>query len=152
MNKTITVSILTFTFIGGFLFFYKPKPVSSPTQNNFSTSITQQKWELKTDDQANVTVTVVPSGFSLQTKEWKFDIVMDTHSVELDQDLTEVAVLVDDGGKEYKPIRWEGPLAGGHHREGTLIFAPIMPYPQHLTLRIKDIGDAQRSFSWTLIE
>ena len=133
MNKTIAIFILVLALIGIFLY-------------------TPQKWESKTDDQLAVTVTVSPLDISLQSKEWKFDIVMSTHSVELDQDMTRATVLVDDSGKEYSPVKWEGAPAGGHHREGVLSFAPVTPYPQHLTLNIKDIGDVQRSFSWILTE
>lgn len=152
MNKTITIFILALAFIGGFLIFYNPKPASFPTQSNSDVSDSLQKWEPKIDEQASVTVTVTPSDLGVDSKEWKLDIVMSTHSVELDQDMTAVAVLVDDFGKEYSPVRWEGAPAGGHHREGALIFAPITLYPQHLKLNIKDIGGVQRSFSWTLIE
>ena len=152
MNKAITIFILALAFIGGFLVFYKPKPTSLPSQENSSVSETQQKWESKTDDQASVTVIVTPSDLSLESNEWKFGVVMDTHSVELDQDMSSVAVLVDDGGKEYKSLRWEGSQPGGHHREGTLVFNPITPYPQNLKLKIEDIGSVQRLFLWTLIK
>ncbi len=107
-------------------------------------------WETKTDDQANVTVVVTPLTVSPKSAEWKFNIVMSTHSVELDQDLTAVAVLVDDQGKEYAPLTWEGPT-GGHHREGVLVFNPIAPLPQSIELRIKDLGGVTtRSFIWNL--
>ena len=154
MNKNVlTISTLALAFIWGFLIFYNLKTVSTPpTQNNSDVSSTVQKWESKVDDQASVTITVTPTLLSAESGEWKFDVVLNTHSVELDQDMTEVAVLVDDSGNEYKLLRWEGAPAGGHHREGTLFFAPITPYPQHLKLNIKDVGGIQRLFSWTLAE
>jgi len=152
MNKAITIFVLALAFIGGFLIFYNPKPASSPTNGNSEVISAEQKWESKIDEQASVTVTVTPSNLSLESNEWKFDVVLSTHSVELDQDMTQVAVLVDDSGNEYKPLRWEGAPAGGHHREGILFFAPITPYPQHLKLNIKDVGGVQRLFLWILIE
>ena len=74
---------------------------------------------------------------------------MNTHSVELDQDMTKIAVLVDGQEKEYKPISWEGPV-GGHHREGVLIFNQITPIPKSVELKISSIGDVVRSFTWEL--
>ena len=150
MNKTITILILALAFIGGFLIFYNPKPASSPTQNNSDVSSTSQKWESKIDEQGSVTVTVTPTLLSEESKEWKFDVVMDTHSVELDQDMTKVSVIVDDQGKEYKPLSWEGAEAGGHHREGVLIFNQITPKPKSFELKISDIGGVVRSFTWQL--
>ena len=152
MNKAITIFILALAFVGVFLVFYKPKPTSLPTQENSSVPETQQKWESKIDDQASVTVTVTPTLLSEESREWKFDITLSTHSVELDQDMTEIAILTDDSGKEYGPVRWEGAEPGGHHREGILFFVPITPYPQHLKLNIKAVGGVQRLFSWTLVE
>ena len=152
MEKSVITILSLIAFVGGFLIFYNPKPASSPTQENSSVSNTQQKWESKVDDQTSVTVTVTPSDLSAESGEWKFDIVMSTHSVELDQDMTKVAILVDDFDKEYSPIRWEGAPAGGHHREGVLIFAPVAPYPQDLKLNIKDIGGVQRLFSGILVK
>ena len=150
MNKNIlTISTLALAFIGGFLVFYKPKPTSLPSQENSSVSETQQKWESKTDDQASVTITVTPTLLSAESGEWKFDVVMDTHSVELDQDMTKVAVLIDEQRKEYRALNWEGPT-GGHHREGILTFTKITPFPKSVELKISDIGDVVRIFNWQL--
>jgi len=137
MNRTVTISVLVLAFIGGFLIFYQNR-------------LTEQKLESKVDDQALVTVAVTPINISSQSKEWKFDIVMDTHSVELDQDMTESAVLIDGQDKEYKPIGWEGP-SGGHHREGVLVFDPIEPMPKYIELKIKNIGGVtERLFKWNI--
>ncbi|MCK9211780.1 MAG: hypothetical protein WC798_03490 [Candidatus Paceibacterota bacterium] len=144
MNKITTISILVLVFALGFFVFYNPQPVSNPIQN------TEQKWETKTDEQASVTVVVTPLDLSAESNEWKFDVVMDTHSVELDKDMTKISVLVDDQGKEYKPIRWEGAEPGGHHREGVLIFGQIVPNSQSIKLKISDVGDVVRSFIWQL--
>lgn len=105
-------------------------------------------FESKIDDQALVTVTVIPIDISLQSKEWKFNVSLSTHAVELDQDMVKISVLVDDKGKEYKPIRWEGAPPGGHHREGVLVFNQITPIPKFVGLKISGIGDVVRSFTW----
>ena len=149
MNKTITILVLALAFIGGFLVFYNPKPASLPAQENPPVSSTQQKWEPKVDDKANVTVTVTPTLLSEESGEWKFDIVMDTHSVELDQDMTKVAMLIDEQGKEYKALKWDGPT-GGHHREGVLTFNKITPASKSVKLKISDIGGVVRTFNWQL--
>ena len=149
MNKIITISILTLAFIGGFLIFYNPKSVSIPAQNNSEISNTAQKWETKIDDQANVTVTVTPTFFLAESREWKFNVVMDTHSVDLDQDMTKVSILTNEQGKEYKALSWEGPI-GSHHREGVLVFSKITPTPKYIELKISNIGGVVRSFKWQL--
>ncbi len=102
----------------------------------------------KIDDQASVTVTITPMGISSESGELRFDVVMDTHSVELDQDMMNVSVLVDDRGREYKPLRWEGAEPGGHHREGALIFNRITPTSKFVELKINEIGEVSRSFTW----
>ena len=89
-----------------------------------------------------------PLTFRWDLVEWKFDIAMNTHSVELNQDMTKVAVLVDDQGKEYKPISWQGAESGGHHREGVLIFNQITPTPKSIELKITGIGGVVRNFVW----
>ncbi|KKR68317.1 MAG: hypothetical protein UU10_C0027G0010 [Parcubacteria group bacterium GW2011_GWF1_40_6] len=152
-NKTLTILTLALAFLGGFLFFYRGSPTKeliSVTNQASEQSATKQNWETKIEEQASVTVVVTPIDLSLNSKEWKFDILMDTHLVELDQDMTKISLLVDDQGKEYKPIRWEGAEAGGHHREGVLIFNEITPTSKSVELKISNIGDVVRSFVWEL--
>lgn len=126
----------------------RPAATANPTQTNQEQTSNRQ-WETKTDDQNGVTIDVTPIDISAQSKEWKLDVTMNTHSVELNQDLTKSAVLIDDRGNEYKPIKWDG-SAGGHHREGTLTFSPIVPPPKSIELKITGIADAVRFFAWQL--
>lgn len=140
-------------FVGGFLALFLSGPVEQKTpviNEATEQKNTKQIFEIKTDEQASVTVVVTPTDLSPNSKEWKFDIVMNTHSIELDQDITKIATLVDDQGKEYKPTRWEGSGAGGHHREGVLIFNQISPMPESVELKIFDISDVVRNFTWRL--
>ena len=85
-----------------------------------------------------------------------FDIIMNTHSVPLDgYDLSEVSVLRDSTGTEYRPTSWDS-APGGHHRRGMLTF----PTPEAVTagasggfieLVIRDIaGISERTFRWDL--
>lgn len=152
-TKTTMLGLAALALVGGFLVFYDPQPVSAPVPSNTDVFGASQKWESKVDDQAAVTITVTPSDISPNSQEWRFHVVMDTHSVELDQDMTRIAVLTDESGKEYKPLRWEGAPPGGHHREGVLVFAVIEPVPQAVELNVKDIdGIPERSFKWNTNE
>lgn len=107
----------------------------------------EEGFETKTDERGQVTVKVTPQ--ALSDTQWKFYIVFDTHSVDIDHDITQIAELFDSGGNTYKPITWEGSAPGGHHREGMLIFEAISPVPPFVELTIKDIGGVPaRSFIW----
>ena len=76
---------------------------------------------------------------------------MNTHSVELADEMTKVSILRDDSGNEYKPTAWEGAGPGGHHREGKLKFAAMTTQPKYIELVIKDLAKvAERSFRWEL--
>lgn len=151
-NKTLIILTLALAFLGGFLFFYRGGPTKKLTpianQTNQQTT-TKQTWETKTEEQESVTVVVTPIDLSPNSKEWKFDVGMNTHSVELDQDMTKIAVLVDDQGNEYKPLSWDGPV-GGHHREGVLIFNQITPSPKSVELKLSGIGSVVRIFKWSI--
>ncbi|MDP1689379.1 MAG: hypothetical protein Q8L47_04635 [bacterium] len=152
MKKLAIIILSIITVVVGFLIFYQNRSVEQKTsvitQANQLTN-TKRKLASKVDDQASVTVTVTPVDISSKSKEWKFDVVMDTHSVELDQDMAKAVVLIDDQGKEYKSLKWEGPV-GGHHREGILIFNQITPTPKSIELKISGIGGIMRSFIWQL--
>lgn len=152
MRKAILPILAAVVFLTGFLIFYHNRSIEQKTSAVSETeqqADSPQKWETKIDDQANVTIVVTPLDISPKSAEWKFDVGLNTHSVELDQDMTKSVVLIDDQGREYKPINWEGPV-GGHHREGVLTFSPITPTPKSIKLKISDVGGVVRTFSWRL--
>lgn len=98
-----------------------------------------------------VTVNVQPKDLSAGAPSWDFAVSMDTHSQDLSDDLVKSAVLADATGREYPPLAWDGAGPGGHHRAGTLKFAPILPVPTWVELRIRRPGETEpRTFRWAL--
>ena len=67
----------------------------------------------------SIEVTATPVAVS--TTSATFRLRFDTHSGSLDFDPAEVVTL-NTADTSVLPSRWDGPGAGGHHREGTLIF------------------------------
>ena len=101
--------------------------------------------------QGGVTVAVTPIEVGAGVSEWKFKVVLDTHSQDLSDDLVKTSVLLDSTGRETKPLTWEGAGPGGHHREGVLKFTAVEPLPEVVELRIARPGEpAARTFSWRL--
>ncbi|OGN00139.1 MAG: hypothetical protein A3B91_01855 [Candidatus Yanofskybacteria bacterium RIFCSPHIGHO2_02_FULL_41_29] len=103
--------------------------------------------ESQSNNEGAVSITVTP-----KLSEWilEFEVVMNTHSIELSEDMTKISVLIVNE-KEYKPISWEGAGPGGHHREGVLRFKSIVLGPEKLILKIKNIGGvSERLFQWQL--
>ncbi len=99
--------------------------------------------------QAGVTVKATPR--TLAGSAWEFELVFDTHTQALTDDLDKTAVLVADGATAYPPVKWQGDPPSGHHRKGTLQFKPILPVPAAIELRITRAGEtAARSFRWQL--
>jgi len=101
--------------------------------------------------QGGVTVVVTRAEVAAGANVWSFRILLDTHSQDLSDDLTQSAVLVDGKGRESKPIAWEGAPPGGHHRAGVLKFPAFEPLPEAVELRIARPGEAAaRTFRWQL--
>jgi len=94
-----------------------------------------------------VTVKVTP--LPIEPGSWRFEVVLDTHSVDLIQNIVETAVLIDDEGMEHKPSAWEGDPPGGHHRKGVLKFEGI-PKAIVIRLEIRQVGIPKRRFTWPL--
>lgn len=97
----------------------------------------------KIDAQGEVQVSVTPTG------PWAFKISLDTHSVELNEDIVQITELIDDKGTAHKPLAWKGDTGDSHHKSGVLEFRPISPSPQKIKLIIKGVGGiAKRIFEW----
>src|SRR6185503_11343227 len=90
---------------------------------------------------SGVTVTVTPTA-PARAEVLQFKVVLDTHSQELTDDLMKTAVLVDASGTRYLPLAWEGAAAGGHHREGMLLFPSIKAASADIELRLERTGEA----------
>lgn len=102
----------------------------------------------QSSSQGGVTVKVTPRLASQEAGQWQFSVVLDTHSQDLSDDLTQTSVLVVDG-RELRPLSWTGANPGGHHREGVLAFTAPEPAASQVELRVQRPGEAQpRVFRW----
>jgi len=102
------------------------------------------------NDQAAVRVEVTPLNLNdPSAATLDFQITMDTHSVDLNYDLTKIATLNSDAGEEVKPVKWDGPGGGGHHVSGVLSFPPSRERGPSVTLVLRGIADVpERTFVW----
>lgn len=100
---------------------------------------------------AGVTVKVTPKDVSPQSAVWQFNVVLDTHSQELRDDLVRNAALIDAQGGRHAPLAWEGAPPGGHHRAGVLRFKGLGAQADALEMQIRRPGEqAPRVFRWNL--
>ena len=76
-----------------------------------------------------------------------FKIILDTHSVELDADLTRARLDVD--GRAWSVDGWSGDGPSGHHREGELRFRPAGAATGTATLTILELPKPVEA-SWEL--
>ena len=90
-------------------------------------------WPGRTVEAGAVTVKLQPR--QLDADGAVFEIVLDTHEVELDQDLARQSSLVV-GDIPWPVTEWSGDGPGGHHREGELRFAADGPVAGTVTLKI----------------
>ena len=98
-----------------------------------------------------VTVKVTPKLIGSLGSRWEFNIVLETHSADLSDDLTQSATLTTNDGRTLKPTGWVGAGPTGHHREGVLAFDVPPPRPGAVELKIARPGEsAPRIFRWQL--
>lgn len=120
--------------------------------SNVTASKIAAAYTAQTVDGGSVTVRVMPLTMEAPAP-LEFKITMDTHSVELNDDMMKAVVLRDDTGMEFTPSAWEGPGGGGHHREGRIKFAPLPMNTKALTLVVKNVaGVSERRFTWELAQ
>jgi hypothetical protein len=126
-----------------------PGPVSNTSASAASAAVPASENLTQTNDEAMVTVAVTPLNLSDKSAATlDFDIALNTHSVDLGYDLTQIATLRSDSGEQVQPTKWNGPTGGGHHREGTLSF-PQLKRGQSVTLTLRGIADVpERIFTW----
>lgn len=79
-------------------------------------------------------------------------VTMDTHSVDLDAfDLASLSRLRLDQGPWVAAGSWDAPK-GGHHRDGTLVFASVegaaVERAKVIELEIRDVGVPSRTLRW----
>ena len=102
------------------------------------------------NDAGGVRIVVTPKAVAAKSP-WEFDVVMDTHTTPLNDDLTKTAVLVVDGGQKYTPLAWQGDKPGGHHRKGVLRFPAPGEQVKSFELQIQSSGtETKRVFKWTM--
>ena len=113
------------------------------------------KGQTRTDEQGAVVFVVTPVNLDSPDATLDFEVVMDTHSVDLGWDLAALAVLRTDSGEEVQATAW--PIGSGHHYSGTLSFPstqsdgePILDGAAMLTLSIRDTDVPERVFVWDL--
>lgn len=104
--------------------------------------------DTRTVEAGEVTVTITPTRFDRTGAV--FAIALDTHTVELDLDVSDGAELTVEG-VTWPDAAWEGDGAGGHHREGDLTFAAAGDAAGEATLTIDGLPEPVRA-TWTLPE
>jgi hypothetical protein len=134
---------------------------SAPATASVSTSTPEPEATLpsfeslaRLDEQGAVIVSVEPTNLDNPGETYDFQIGMNTHSVELDMDLTQLASLTTDTGETLQPSGWEGGR-GGHHVTGVLSFPAdaeptLLEGASTLTLTIRDVDVPERVFTWQL--
>ncbi len=102
----------------------------------------------RTDAAGGVTVKVTYLN-PQETADVRFDIALDTHSVNLDAyDLSVLSVLRDESGKDSQPIQMEA-KGSGHHRQITLVFPKPSLDVKKLEFVIRNMaGVKERVFRW----
>lgn len=128
-----------------------PQPASASSDS----SQTDTENLTRTDQQGAIVVEVKPLNLGNPSDQLEFDVVMDTHSVDLSMDLATLATLTTDTGITVQATVWDAPR-GGHHVEGKLTFPAvkdgksILEGAGKLTLTIVNVDAPSRTFDWAL--
>ncbi|MEK9173112.1 MAG: hypothetical protein AAB594_00880 [Patescibacteria group bacterium] len=143
------VSVLGVIVIVGLVLGGRPSKTENPNppiQNQNS-----PLFKTITSNEGGVEVAVTPINLATDSPRWFFNVSLNTHSVELSEDLVSVSRLVMDSGEVLNPTAWEGDPPGGHHRGGTLTFVAPTKSLSSVTLKILEVGGVpEREFKWDL--
>jgi len=132
-----------------------PPPSATPSAGSELREAAPATFETRTDEQGSVVFSVTPLNLASPGETLDFEVVMNTHSVDLGWDLAAQSVLQTDTGVEVGATAW--PIGGGHHYGATLSFPaitadgePILDGSTRLTLIIRDTDVPERVFVWAL--
>jgi len=109
----------------------------------------------RVDEQGAVVIAITPLNLDQTADILEFNVLMDTHSVDLSMDLAPLATLTTDTGVTLQASLWDAPR-GGHHVSGRLIFPStadgrsVLEGAGMLTLTIVNLDAAVRTFEWKL--
>ena len=107
-------------------------------------------YDTKSNRQNSVRVDVRPIQL-FPGKPARFEVRMNAHAGDLDQDIVAVSTLTDDQGRNYRPTNWKGSPPGGHHRKGVLEFPVLDGTPVSIILVIREIANVpERIYEWTV--
>lgn len=150
MNSKIIFAILL--VIAGVAIFglsaSQKQEISATTSPKIETRIQNSGLLSQTKTMGAVEVEVKPVSVT-PGKEIVLDVSMNTHSVELNYNYTQISTLTDEQGHVYKPIKWTGGNSG-HHLKGELVFSALSQNQRELTLTLKGVDNKSESFSWQL--
>ncbi len=128
-------------------------PTAPPTTEPSNADVAPPPMTFSTQfhEGGRVSVAVTPLDLSGTAETFSFQISMDTHSVDLGYDLSQLATLRTDQGAAVQAIRWDGPV-GGHHVNGTLYFPAVnLEEAQWVQVVIRQVaGVPERVFHWNL--
>lgn len=144
-NQKFIIIGLAIIIIGAAFYYVVSKRTSSPSTRQVGSEQSEQNtFSTQTLTDGTVTYKITPQNLAPTATSWDFDISLDTHTGSLDQDLVDIVRLVDDKGNKYKSTKWTGDPLGGHHREGTLEFLPIIPRPGFIEFNIQTTGSTEK--------
>ena len=136
-----------------------PQPAPNSTQGpdavSAESSSPSNDSATRIDEQGAIIIEVTPLNLASPKDTLEFDVLMDTHSIDLSMELAMLATLTTNTGITVQATLWDAPR-GGHHVEGKLIFPAtqdgksILAGASKLTLTISNVDAPSRLFEWEL--
>lgn len=109
----------------------------------------------QTDTQGAITVEITPENLDQPGDTLIFDVILDTHSIDLSMDLAQLATLTTDSGTTIQALNWDAPR-GGHHVTGKLSFSTslngtkVIEGAKSFSIIISNLDVPTRQFLWSL--
>lgn len=148
MRNKIVVIVLAITIAAAGIAFIKVKAAGYVNSKLGPSSSAEIVFDEQTSDENQVTVAVQPI---VANGDLRLVVKLNTHSVELDDDLAQSIAVLDSKGKEMRSSSYQGDPPGGHHRTGELVFSGFKADSGRLIVIGRDIGGVtERRFEWSL--